>query len=171
VPGIGVDASGLLKKLRGASANLRSRVDAAVRDVARETRERISHDYWRQRTGYTSSKTQVEKLGHAHYRVALRVPWAVVLDKGSRPHIIRPKKAKVLGPTAGGRFFKSAKHPGTKGFGFARKEADRAKVLLAVRVEDAIRGAFKLTRHALQTRRDDLPAFAARRRQEPPRAG
>jgi hypothetical protein len=142
MPGVSVDASALVKRLQRTSALLRSRVDDAVRRVATETRERIARDYWRQRTGYTSSKTQVERLGRSHYLVAVRVPWAEVLEKGSRPHTIRSKSGKTLGPTASGRFFKSAKHPGTSGFHFAKREAERAKALLAVRCAEAVRSVF-----------------------------
>lgn len=165
MPGLSVDARELLKKFKQVTNALRAKVDAAVESVAKETRGRIAHDYWRNRTGYTDKRTRVEKLGRAHYRVAVRVPWAEVLEKGSRPHVIEPEanrarnaslanaKAKAhgktkrlgaaLGPMLGGKFFRRVHHPGTRGFHFARKEAERARVLLAVRVADAFRAAGK----------------------------
>lgn len=42
---------------------------------------------------------------------------AEVEERGSRPHVIRPRKARALRFTIGGRvvFAKSVRHPGTKG--------------------------------------------------------
>lgn len=74
MPGIGVDARDLIKKLKKAQQDLNRRIDQAVGLVARDTRERIARDYWRNRTGRTRAATKVEKLGRAHYRVAVRVP-------------------------------------------------------------------------------------------------
>ncbi len=148
MPRISVDARELLKKFTKATRDIGRRVDAAVRDLARETRNRVAHDYWRNRTGYTRSRTVTERLGRAHYRVAVRVPWAGVLDKGSPPHVIKARHAQALGPFRSGggrkrRFAKSVKHPGTRGFYFSRKEAERVKGLLAARAAEAVRGALK----------------------------
>ncbi len=147
MPGMSADARELLKRFRKTTSVLRAKVDAAVRDLARETRDRVRHDYWRNRTGQTRSKTVVERLGRAHYRVAVKVPWAGALDRGSRPHVIKARRAKALGPFRGrgrkGRFARSVKHPGTRGYDFSRKEALRARGLLPARVAEAFRAAGK----------------------------
>lgn len=165
MPGMSADARELLKKFKQTTRLLRDKVDAAVKSVAQETRGRIAHDYWRDRTGRTNKATVVEKLGRAHYRVAVRVPWAGVLDKGSRPHVIEPKsnraknarkanakakkfgkskrKGAALGPMLGKRFFARVNHPGTRGFHFTKKEALRCRALLPMRVAEAFRAAGK----------------------------
>ncbi len=165
MPGLSADARDLLKKLRQVTTQLRDKVDAAVRSVAQETRGRIAHDYWRDRTGRTNKATVVEKLGRAHYRVSVSVPWADVLDRGSRPHVIEPKayrsrnarkanakakaagkskrKGAALGPMMGKRFFARVHHPGTKGFRFTKKEALRCRGVLPARLAEAFRAAGK----------------------------
>lgn len=62
-------------------------------------------------------------------RVGTNVEWGRALNDGSRPHIITPKKAKVLAfPGAGGMVFaKRVRHPGTRATHFMEHGVEDAK--------------------------------------------
>jgi len=59
--------------------------------------------------------------------VRAEAPYAVFVEKGTRPHIIRPVRARALRFQVGGEivFAKLVHHPGTKPNPFMRRAAER----------------------------------------------
>lgn len=135
-----LDASGLVRRLRGATVRLAAEAERAVQETAAEAREAIAKDYWQDRSGDAARETKILVLGRFARRVRVGVPYAKVLDEGSDPHVIEPRRAKAL--HFGGRFAARVNHPGTRGFDFVRKESAKAKRRLRARLRRAIARAF-----------------------------
>ena len=59
--------------------------------------------------------------------VTAHADYAAAVHEGSRPHIIRPRRAKALRFEVGGRtvFARMVRHPGTKARPFLRNAAER----------------------------------------------
>lgn len=71
-------------------------------------------------TGETKAKTTVRRVGASpstiRYRAEAQTPQAVFTDRGTRPHIIRPRRASVLRFTVAGRvvYARKVNHPGSR---------------------------------------------------------
>lgn len=63
--------------------------------------------------------------------------YSMYVHEGTRPHIIRPRVAKALAFTIGGRqvFAKSVRHPGTKARPFLRNAIEATAPRLGFKVE------------------------------------
>lgn len=84
------------------------------------------------RTGRTKAKTRgqvIRRGGKVIIRMSNNAKHAAVLEKGSRPHIIRPKKpGGFLRFVANGQivYARQVRHPGTKPYRFLSKGRDVA---------------------------------------------
>jgi len=91
------------------------------------------------RTGHLGRSIQPGTLRKDHATVEARTPYAATVELGSRPHVIRPKKAKALawggtrrlsGTLASGskptHFAKLVHHPGTKPYPYLVPGAKKA---------------------------------------------
>lgn len=106
--------------MRGAA---RSEGDAAARQVVNRAKVLAPVD-----TGRLRSSIRVERRSFLGFRsrwtIGSDVEYAPMVNDGTRPHLIRPKNAKVLRFRAGGQvvYAKVVRHPGTR----ARPFLDRA---------------------------------------------
>lgn len=89
----------------------------------------------RKNTGQTAASVHGSRTSDLEGRVVSSSVVALILEDGSRPHIIRPKRAKVLAfPGGSGTVFtRFVRHPGTKGY-----HAFRDGVASSVRAVEAI---------------------------------
>jgi hypothetical protein len=91
------------------------------------------------KTGFLQRNIRPGQITGTHATVVARTPYAATVEKGSRPHIIRPRNAKVLawgGPRRlTGRLRKGAQatnfarvvhHPGTKPYPYLIPGARKA---------------------------------------------
>lgn len=67
------------------------------------------------------------------------VPYAKFLEGGTRPHVIRPKNARVLAFSVGGEqvFAKAVNHPGTPAFRFLRSSLAENRQMIVKELRDA----------------------------------
>lgn len=114
------DRNGPVGKVMAGFAGLST---TAVRDLARE---RITS-----RTGAyidgIRSTTEQSVLGTKMITTA-SAPQSAILEKGSKPHVIVPKRAKVLRFEVGGQtvWTRRVSHPGTKPYNIVRDGVRRA---------------------------------------------
>lgn len=89
----------------------------------------------RKRTGAASASVMGRRVSEFVGHVASSLGYVTILEEGSRPHVIRPRSAKVLAFPSGGRtvFARSVNHPGTRGY-----HAFRDGVASSVRAVEAI---------------------------------
>jgi HK97 gp10 family phage protein len=68
------------------------------------------------RTGKLRGSIALIKINDLHYVVGSPLEYAVFVERGTRPHIIRPKRARALRFEVGGEtvFAKKVMHPGTE---------------------------------------------------------
>lgn len=88
-------------------------------------------------TGETQEKIKGTVSGTAgRYRIRLTspTPQSVWTDKGTRPHVIRPRRARALRFTSGGTvvFARRVNHPGNAGTGWWSKQVTPQAVRQAV---------------------------------------
>lgn len=117
-------------RLKKSHSDFLIRHDRAISDAAQEAAGAgVAHvkasPGFTPRTGNLQKSTthKIVKVGGKVARVALRnsAPYAAPIDKGARPHIIRPKRAKMLRfVTASGQvvFARFVRHPGNKPYRF-----------------------------------------------------
>jgi hypothetical protein len=154
---IDFDLSDIRRRCADANAVLRQGVRGAVMTAAKEGLETSkARRRYKDRTGNLTRKAYVGRdLGgpnDANAVIVWPVPYAAIVDGGSRAHSIFPKQgAGFRGPvregqgrkgrgaatpslafTVGGRlvFAKSVKHPGTSGYGFAGDAYTKAEAVL-----------------------------------------
>ena len=95
--------------------NLRGRARVAVGRAARPMEDDLRRTSPRD-TGRMASQTRVTPFGPYRLRVTVNTPYASYVRSGTRPHQIRPVRAKALSFIwHGGRvFFSRVNHPGTR---------------------------------------------------------
>jgi len=78
------------------------------------------------KTGFLRSSFQKILFGLTA-RIFSIASYVMIVEKGSRPHVILPKSARVLHFVIGGQdvFAKSVQHPGTRGTFFIQRTRDR----------------------------------------------
>ena len=115
-------------------------MQAAVLDVEGEVVERTPVDTGRLRNAIVS-----EVRGQGPEIVGIvgvaNVPYAVPVERGSRPHLIVPRRAKALRFRVGGRvvFSRWARHPGFRGAHMFRDGARASEPLVRARFAQALR--------------------------------
>lgn len=87
----------------------------------------LAKRYVPKRTGKTAASIRRKNASQKKATVQA-VYTAQILSKGSKPHVIRPRKARAMKFNAGGRvvFTKKVNHRGHKGNDFARRAASDA---------------------------------------------
>ena len=107
------DASDLRRRLRSAQA--RTVADASRRDLV----PALQRILWRD-TGDTAERTHVESIRRSGDVVTATIetptPQANYQEFGTRPHLIRPRRARALRFVVGGRvvFARLVRHPGNR---------------------------------------------------------
>lgn len=122
----------LAKRL--APAEWRKRASASVLESTLYLEREIARRM-RKRTGAAAASVLGRRISPMVGRVASSLGYVTILEEGSRPHVIRPRNAKVLAFPSGGRtvFARSVNHPGTRGY-----HAFRDGVASSVRAVEAI---------------------------------
>lgn len=121
---------GLVKSFERAPKETKKMVHAQLKMAVRDIKESAAEHH-----NYTSRSGTLEREGLVTFVrknvgvVALnpRVPYAVFVHEGSKPHIIKPAKKIALRWESKGKFVfaKSVKHPGTKKDPFLYDAAQR----------------------------------------------
>lgn len=115
-----LDRAALNRQIRGAS---REELETAARQVVNRAKVLAPVDTGRLRASIRIERRRTLTL-RSVYTIGSDVEYADMVHGGTRPHIIRPRRAQVLRFQVGGRvvFAKVVHHPGTR----ARPFLDRA---------------------------------------------
>jgi len=105
----------LMKQLE--PAEWRRRASASVLESTLYLEREIARRM-RKRTGAAAASVLGRRISALVGHVVSSLGYVSILEGGSRPHVIRPRRAKVLAfAGANGRVFaRSVNHPGTKGY-------------------------------------------------------
>lgn len=120
--------------------------DGAIKAVQRASKEGAEEGVrsatWKDRTGNarrTIKSTMAKKVFHDVYAdIVAPLHYHRYLDAGTKPHEIRPVRAKMLRFIASDGnlvFARRVRHPGTKGDGFAGKMYFKAQRVLRAELE------------------------------------
>lgn len=117
----GPDLLQVSKRLAGP---VRQRFIELLADVTFDTMRKLAPV----RTGFMRDSV-TEFIGEGEARVGPTAPYAVFVEYGTRPHVIRPINAGCLAFFAGGRMVFAAyvNHPGTRPQPFVRYAAEEAQ--------------------------------------------
>jgi Bacteriophage HK97-gp10, putative tail-component len=108
-----LDRAELNRTIRGAS---RDELETTARQVMNRAKVLAPVD-----TGRLRASIRIERrtfLGlRARYTIGSDLNYAAMVHDGTRPHVIRPRRAKALRFRVGGRvvFARVVRHPGTRG--------------------------------------------------------
>lgn len=77
------------------------------------------------RTGALRASVKATQQGPLAWKIASPLPYAAIVEGGSRPHTITPKRAKLLSFQVGGArvFARRVNHPGTRAVGMFKQGA------------------------------------------------
>ncbi len=112
MPRVRLNRAALNRTIRGASRN---ELDARARQVMNRARVLAPVDTGRLRASIRIESRRTLAL-RTVYTIGSDVEYAPYVNDGTRPHIIRPKRAQALRFVIGGRvvFARVVHHPGTK---------------------------------------------------------
>lgn len=98
-------------------ATWRKRASASVLESTLYLEREIARRM-RKRTGAAAASVLGRRVSEMVGHVASSLGYVSILEGGSRPHVIRPRRAKVLAfPGGSGTVFaRSVNHPGTRGY-------------------------------------------------------
>lgn len=132
---IGIEVRGDVDKLRRIQKLMPILFSRALRDLAYGT-QRIMQETSPVRTGRLRQSIRVEKIGPLEYFIGPTVEYAIYVKKGTRPHEIRPRRARALRFVINGKvvFAKKVEHPGTKPNPFVKRTAE----IIKTRIGDSI---------------------------------
>lgn len=116
-------------------ADMRRRTKAGIREGALFLERAIAQKMRKGKTGGARGSVLYKPVSDLEGHVVSSLDYVSILEDGSRPHIIRPKRAKVLAfPGGGGTVFtRFVRHPGTRGY-----HAFRDGVAASVRAVESI---------------------------------
>jgi hypothetical protein len=124
---INIDA--LKAKHRRGKSMIRAAVDAAAQEAADDALLRSNQSpEFRPRTGALQAATTASVLRlKSGAKIVLKnaKAYAAAIDRGARPHVIRPRRAKMLRFVAGGGvvFARKVNHPGNRAYRFLYRAA------------------------------------------------
>ncbi|MEW2127109.1 HK97 gp10 family phage protein [Streptomyces sp. NPDC007259] len=112
MPRVRLDRAALNRTIRGASRN---ELDDAARQVLNRAKVLAPVDTGRLRASIRIESRRTLTL-RSVYTIGSDVHYAPYVNDGTRPHVIRPKRAKALRFNVGGRtvFAAVVNHPGTR---------------------------------------------------------
>jgi hypothetical protein len=125
---ITVDASQAIAALGAISGPaMQAKLGTALREAALFG-ERAVAEKTPVKTGVLRASVKAAQAGPLSWRIASPVVYAPMVEAGTRAHVIRPKRVKVLAFAVGGTkiFTRQVHHPGSKG---ARMFAQGAEAL------------------------------------------
>ena len=102
-------------------------LEESAKFVFAEARERAPV-----RTGKLRESISLVKVNDLHYVVGSPLDYAVFVERGTRPHIIKPKRARALRFEVGGEvvFARLVRHPGTKPNPFFARALQKYRTVL-----------------------------------------
>ena len=132
---IGFDISDFAQKGLGFYKALGPRTDYWLDKAGRESIDRMSDGrYWTQRSGMMNRSLRLDAPSEYRRRVVASAKHAGMLQFGTKPHVIRPKRKGGLLRfiSSGGSLVLTRKvnHPGTRGFFYVEKESDWMSAML-----------------------------------------
>lgn len=112
---LGTTIKSIQKGLPTVTLNVANYIRSEAKLNAQKVIYSIANKSGYKRTGKLLQSITAERVG-ADARATVGVKYGEVLEKGSRPHLIKPKNGKMLVFTVGGKkvFAKSVNHPGSK---------------------------------------------------------
>ena len=115
-------------KQRGSLIEIGRRVEKAFQRLITRLAD-FAYEEMRRRAPVRTGKLRrsIEKrVGRLKAEIGPTVPYAVFVERGTRPHIITPVRAQALRFEIGGEvvFAKLVRHPGTKPQPFVRETAE-----------------------------------------------
>lgn len=124
---LNMDQTAINHMLQGSGGDVNLMMQRFNRLAADSVREVANQRVTRRTGNYLKSIKSVEKTP-TKLEVGSDSPYAMVLEKGSRPHQIVPRRAKVLAFEVGGRmvFSRYVRHPGTKAYHIVEDGVKRA---------------------------------------------
>lgn len=86
------------------------------------------------KTGALRASITAAAQGPLAWKIASPLPYAAAVEGGSRPHVIRPRRAKLLAFQVGGTrvFARQVRHPGSRGVGMFAQGAQAVAAALPV---------------------------------------
>lgn len=110
--------------LRTLPGRARSAMREGLRGVAEQGR-----DYAREAAPHASDSIHVEQVGDLEFIITTDSPVAAWMEYGTRPHTIRPNRARVLHFVIDGQevWAMEVNHPGTAPRPFMKPAAERAR--------------------------------------------
>lgn len=119
-----IDQAGM-ERLQEAAAHTLTRI---ADEIAADMRHAAPVDTGRLKESIAVDDVERGTGFMARVRIWARTPYAVFVELGTRPHIIRAKNAKVLADVEEGEFFGPlVHHPGTKANPFMRSSLYRKR--------------------------------------------
>lgn len=128
---ININDNQLQRLMRGRDGEV-GRIMAGFAGIATQETRRVADERVNRRTGRyirgIHSKMVAGSQGNHHVRVIASAPHSRILEKGSKPHVIVPRRASVLRFEVGGRvvFATRVNHPGTQPYRILQTGARRA---------------------------------------------
>jgi hypothetical protein len=122
-----IDASGLLRRWERATRALADRITKSAEVAAKEGAEYAkAFGTFKDRTGMARRMTRGVSIIRGRWVgsawLESRVPYASILDGGSKPHEIRPRPPntvlRFIGRNGNTVFARKVNHPGTKPYGY-----------------------------------------------------
>lgn len=128
---IKLDHRAIDKMLRGRDGHV-NRMMGGFAGIATQTVRQVSDERITHRTGAYRRGIKAHLIAPDHLEVEASAPQSLVLERGSRPHLIVPRRASALRFTVGGRviFARSVNHPGTRPYNILRDGVRRAATRL-----------------------------------------
>lgn len=119
-----VDEAGM-ERLREAAAHTLARIGE---EIAADMRRAAPVDTGRLKDSIETGPVERGQGFRARIKIWARTPYAVFVELGTRPHVIRAKNASVLADVEEGEFFGPVvNHPGTKPNPFMRSSLYRKR--------------------------------------------
>lgn len=150
-PAFSLEIDGIEAAVTRIRAEMARTVPRALRrsgDLVAES-ARAQHGY-QDRTGNLTRSIYADPVesgaaGSMHVDVAANANYAAAVEFGTKPHKIRPRKAKVLvfGTVSGKVFAREVNHPGTKPTNFMAEALERETDDVEAELDDALQSAFE----------------------------
>jgi hypothetical protein len=112
--------------------------DASERAAKHVVEHVARYPEFKPRSGKLQKATKARVIRGRIVRITNNKPYAQAIDGGARPHVIRPKRAKLLRFVGrGGKivFARKVNHPGNRPYKFAYKATNSAYRLLGQHLE------------------------------------
>jgi hypothetical protein len=143
-----IDLADLKRQHAKALIRVKEAIRASGHDAQTEAKRSIkANSKFKDRTGKLRSTSGggpiLMRRGGALIKITAPKPYASFVEEGTKPHVIRARRAKFLRFVAGGQtvFVKSVQHPGTKGTLFLRDATNAAFLTMGIELRQRLQRA------------------------------